>query len=61
MKAPPGLSAPGRSHRKICPGCQKLNDAQARFCFDCGVQLLAEPVAPLYEGPAGFWLRVLAN
>lgn len=46
--------------RKICPGCHRFNAAAAAFCADCGVALPKDAAVPLFGGPAGFWIRVVA-
>jgi uncharacterized RDD family membrane protein YckC len=46
--------------RKICPGCHRFNAAASAFCADCGVALPATSTVPLFGGPAGFWIRLVA-
>ena len=46
--------------RRICPGCHRFNAASSAFCVDCGVTLPANSTVPLFGGPAGFWIRVVA-
>lgn len=50
----------GARGRKICPGCHRFNAAAAAFCADCGVALPKDTAVPLFGGPAGFWIRVVA-
>lgn len=62
---PPRPGAPGPADsaargRKICPGCHRFNAAASSFCVDCGVALPAVGSVPLFGGPAGFWIRLLA-
>ena len=56
---PPAADAATRG-RRICPGCHRFNAASAAFCVDCGVSLPANSSVPLFGGPAGFWIRVVA-
>ena len=59
--ATPGAGESATRGRKICPGCHRFNAAAAGFCSDCGVALPATSTVPLFGGPAGFWIRVVAS
>jgi uncharacterized RDD family membrane protein YckC len=54
----PAAAAP--RGRKICPGCHRFNPATAKFCTDCGVTLPLDSAVPVFGGPAGFWIRLVA-
>lgn len=58
--ATPGPTESATRGRKICPGCHRFNAAASAFCADCGVALPAISSVPLFGGPAGFWIRLVA-
>lgn len=58
--ATPGAAESATRGRKICPGCHRFNAAASVFCADCGVALPAVGSVPLFGGPAGFWIRLVA-
>lgn len=66
VEPPPGSTAAALGDpvaargRKICPGCHRFNPANAVFCADCGVGLPKNSAVPLFGGPAGFWIRLVA-
>ena len=73
-RAPRSAGQAHRSGRSLCPRCGSLNEAESRYCADCGLPLdesLAKASAPYASRrgtlpawergrPAGFWIRTAA-
>ena len=46
--------------KKLCVGCRTVNQAEATYCYRCGLNLPEATYPSMAGNPAGFWIRVAA-